>query len=227
MNFQILTLFPERYHNYLETGLPSRALKKGLFSVHTAQLRDYADPRRNGRLDDTPYGGGPGMILEIGPIAAAMEALPEKYPVVFFTPRGRRLKQKHVRDFSRMPGLTLLAGFYEGVDERVAENLVDYQVSLGDFVLGSGDLPALCFMEAVTRLLPDYMGSAASLEIESNEEGLLEYPQYTRPAEYRGWKVPDVLLSGNHGAIAAWRRERSLEITRARQEEEKDNDGNG
>lgn len=157
------------------------------------------------------------MVLEIGPIERALESLAEKLPVVLFTPRGERLEQGRIREFSRLPGLTLISGYYEGVDERVAEHLVDHEVSLGDFVLGSGDLPALCLIEATTRLLPGYMGCAESLEVESNEgDGGLEYPQYTRPASYRGWQVPDVLLSGNHGEVERWRRARSLEVTRKR-----------
>lgn len=216
MNFQVITLFPERYTHYLESGLPQKAHKKGLFGILPVQLRDYADPRRGGRVDDTPFGGGPGMVLEIGPVDRALKALPERYPVVLMTPRGRRLEQSRVVEFAGWPGMTILCGYYEGVDERIARHLVDHQVSLGDFVLGSGDLPALCLIEAITRLLPGYMGSAESLREESNEEGLLEYPQYTRPAEFNGWNVPDILLSGNHQKIAEWRRQQSQEITELR-----------
>ena len=217
MLFQVITLFPDRFEHYLESGLPSKAAGKGLFRLRVVNLRDFAAPGRGGRVDDSPYGGGPGMVLEIGPIERALESLPEQLPVVLFTPRGERLQQARAREFSRMAGLSLVSGYYEGVDERVAEHLVDYQISLGDFVLGSGDLPALCLIEAVTRLLPGYMGSAESLEVESNEgDGSLEYPQYTRPARHREWSVPDVLLSGNHGEVERWRRARSLEITRKR-----------
>lgn len=223
MKFQVITLFPERYAHYIESGLPQKATKKGLFEILPVQLRDYADPGRGGRVDDAPFGGGPGMILEIGPLDRALAALPERFPVVLLTPRGETLTQKRVAEFARAPGLTLVSGYYEGVDERVAEHLVDLQISLGDFVLGSGDLPALCLIEAVTRLLPGYMGSPASLVEESNEAGLLEYPQYTRPAEFKGWKVPDVLLSGNHKKIAEWRGEQSLLITELRR---KNNDCN-
>ena len=224
MNFQVITLFPERYSAYLESGLPHKAHKKGLFDILPVQLRDYADPRRNGRVDDTPFGGGPGMILEIGPVQRALDALPKHHPVALMTPRGERLRQERVAELARLPGLTLICGFYEGVDNRVAEHLVDYQISLGDFVLGSGDLAALCLIEAVTRLLPGYMGSAESLVEESNEAGVLEYPQYTRPAEFNGWNVPDVLLSGNHKKIAEWRKEQSLIITELRR---RNNDSNG
>lgn len=221
MKFQIITIFPERYDCYIESGLPAKAYKKGLFHINTVQLRDFSDPARNGRIDDTPYGGGPGMVLEVGPVYRALNSVTEKLPVVLFTPRGKRLNQNMVREFSNGRGYTLINGYYEGVDERIAEHLVDHQVSIGDFVLGSGDLAALCFIEAVTRLLPGYMGSPESHIVESNENGLLEYPQYTKPAEFNEWKVPDVLLSGNHQKINEWRQEKSREITELR----KKNDG--
>ncbi len=217
LHFQIITLFPERYHHYLESGLPSKAASRGLFKLSPTNLREFAGPGRGGRVDDAPYGGGPGMVLEVGPIDAALASLPEKLPVVLLTPRGERLQQARVREFADLPGLTVVCGYYEGVDERVAEHLVDHQISLGDFILGSGDLAALCLIEAVTRLLPGYMGCADSSRVESNEGcGALEYPQYTRPASYRGWDVPEVLLSGNHGEIERWRQTKSLEITRKR-----------
>jgi len=216
MLFQIVTLFPERYSAYVESGLPARAYKKALYNIETRNLRDFADPGRKGRVDDTPYGGGPGMVLQVGPVERAVSSFPEKLPVVLFTPRGELLNQEGVRAFSAMSGFTLVSGYYEGVDERVAENIATYQVSIGSFVLGSGDLPALCFIEALTRLLPGYMGSPESETVESNEKGLLEYPQYTRPPEYGGWKVPEILLSGDHGKIEAWRTQKSREITEIR-----------
>lgn len=230
MNFQILTLFPERYHSYVESGLPGKATARNLFQLHPVQLRDFAEPERKGRVDDMPYGGGPGMVLQPGPIDRGLQAMPEKHPVVLMTPRGELLGQRRVRKFSRMQGLTIVCGYYEGVDERVARNLVDYEVSIGEFVLGSGDLAALCLIEAVTRLLPGYMGSADSHRVESydNEElqsdddevasaeSWREYPQYTRPSVYRGWTVPEVLLEGHHKKIAEWRREQSRQITEIR-----------
>lgn len=220
MNFQIITLFPERYESYVKSGLPARAYEKNLFKLNPVNLRDFADSSRPGRVDDAPYGGGPGMVLQVGPIHRALQSLPyQDYPVVLFTPRGKKLNQGMVRKFSTMKGFTLLPGFYEGVDERVANHLVDYQISIGDYVLNSGDLAALVFVEAITRLLPGYMGSDDSAVEESNEDGLLEYPQYTRPAEYEDWKVPDILLSGDHGRIAGWRKAESIRITQERQKE--------
>ncbi len=215
-NFQIITLFPERYSSYVESGLPARAYKKDLFRLNTFLLRDFADERRKGRVDDEPYGGGPGMILQVGPVEKALASLPEKFPVVLFTPRGELLNQKKVKQFSKEIGLILIPGYYEGIDERVAENLVDHQVSIGEFVLGSGDLAALCLIESITRLLPGYMGCSDSEVMESNEDGLLEYPQYTRPPEYNGWKVPDILLSGDHEKIRLWREMKRNEITELR-----------
>ncbi len=217
MIFQVLTQFPERYRAYLEMGLPARAYRKALFHINTFQLRDFANARRKGRVDDAPYGGGPGMLLQVEPVAKALEAMPHRLPVVLFTPRGMRLKQKEVQAFAqKITGYTLICGYFEGVDERIAEHLADHSISLGDFILGSGDLPALCFIEAVTRLLPGYTGSPASLNEESMQEDSLEYPQYTRPADYRGWKVPEVLLSGDHQAIALWRKQESRRITHLR-----------
>ena len=221
MIFQVLTHFPQRYESYFKTGLPAKAFEKGLFQVITVQLRDFANAKRKGRVDDAPYGGGPGMILQIGPIDRALQAMPHHLPVILFTPRGVRLNQKQVRRFvEQAKGYTLVCGYFEGVDERVAEHLVDYQISLGDFVLGSGDLPALCFIEAITRLLPGYAGCAESTVKESMENDLLEYPQYTRPRNYQDWQVPEVLLSGNHEAIANWRRQQSHNITQLRSKSE-------
>ena len=221
MFFQVLTHFPERYHSYLERGLPAKALQKGLFQVRALQIRDFADEARKGRVDDAPYGGGPGMILQVAPIDRALRSLEKTLPVILFTPRGQRLKQRDIHRFAKEGrGYTLICGYFEGVDERVAEHLADHQISLGDFVLGSGDLAALCFIEALTRLLPGYMGCKQSLVEESMEKDLLEYPQYTRPREYRGWKVPELLLSGKHESIALWRKEQSEKLSQKRKHDE-------
>lgn len=220
MIFQILTLFPERYSDYLKSGLPARAIQKRLLELYPVNIRDFAETQRKGRIDDSPYGGGPGMILQVGPIDRALASLEHRFPVVLFTPRGRKLNQKLVREFSELKGLTLINGYFEGVDERVALNLVDHQISIGDFVLGSGDLPALCLIEAVSRLIPGYMGSDQSHIEESNEGGLLEYPQYTRPSQYKDWKIPDVLMSGNHQEIKNWRKKESETLTRLRKTED-------
>ncbi len=223
MIFQVITHFPQRYHSYLESGLPARAHQRGLFQILPLQLRDFADSSRKGRVDDMPYGGGPGMVLQVEPVDRALSSLSYRFPVVLFTPRGIRLTQKLVyRLLELSSGYTLICGYYEGVDERIAQYLSDYQISIGDFVLASGDMAALCFIETLIRLLPGYMGNRASQVEESGsiEGELLEYPQYTRPAQYRGWPVPEVLLSGDHGKIAAWRKKQSRMITeRIRQSE--------
>ncbi|MBE7438497.1 MAG: tRNA (guanosine(37)-N1)-methyltransferase TrmD [Spirochaetales bacterium] len=208
MEIFVLTLFPERYRHYTEYGLPQKALKKGLFSIQPVYLPDFADPARKGRIDDTPYGGGPGMVVQVGPVDRALASIGRDYPVVLLTPRGEPFRQSLAEGFARLPGIVLVCGYYEGVDERIASHLVTEKLSLGDFVLGSGDLAALCVIEATTRLLPEYMGSEESAIVESRED-YVEYPQYSRPADYRGWKVPEVLLSGDHGRIAAWRAEQS------------------
>ncbi len=220
MIFQVLTQFPERYSAYLESGLPARAHSRGLFELRTVQLRDFADPARKGRIDDTPYGGGPGMIVQIGPVHRALESLPRRFTTALLTPRGEMLTQQRVRELAALPGLTLICGYYEGVDERVAQRFADLQISIGSFVLGSGDLAALCLIEAITRLLPGYMGSPESQTEESHESEWLEYPQYTRPAEYMGMSVPAVLLEGNHQRIRAWREEQSRRITESRRNED-------
>lgn len=221
MKFEVLTLFPERYEAYTNSGLPAKAAKKGLFQIKAVNLRDFADPGRGGRVDDTPYGGGPGMLLEVGPVDRALQSMDRSGPVILFTPRGKTLNQRMVERYATLQNVTLLCGYYEGVDERVALNLANEHVSLGDFVLGSGDLAALCLIEAVTRLLPGYMGSDQSaVEESSNLEGLLEYPQYTRPRDYKGWLVPEVLLSGDHGKIREWRRQQQELITKQRKSHE-------
>lgn len=237
--FQVITLFPERYEIFFKSGLPAKAIQKRLISIHPVQLRDYADPERKGRVDDAPYGGGPGMILQVGPIYRALQSLPVKLPVILLSPTGERLNQSLVRTLYQEAasgnrkdgagdgvtgGYTLICGYYEGVDQRVAEYLVDREVSLGDFILNSGDPAALCLIEALSRLVPGFMGRMESASEESFEataltsepEELLEYPQYSRPADFMGWKVPEVLLSGHHGEVRKWRMEQRLERTRNR-----------
>lgn len=243
--FQVITLFPERYEVFFNSGLPARAIQKKLIGVRPIQLRDFADPERKGRVDDSPYGGGPGMILQVGPISRALESLPVSLPVLLLTPSGERLTQAMVRGFSDAAvagnvrsapeesgvtgGYTLICGFYEGVDQRVAEYLVDREISLGDFILNSGDPAALCLIESISRLIPGFMGRMESADEESFEtfgevggeverDGgqLVEYPQYSRPADFNGWRVPEVLLSGNHGAVREWRQQQRVERTRSR-----------
>lgn len=213
MRFDVLTIFPRMFESPLEETILRRALDAGLIEVAVHDLRQWATDRHR-TVDDYPFGGGAGMVMKPEPLFAAVEAIqPLAEPqatVVLMTPLGRRLDQGLVRELAGLERLLLVCGRYEGVDERVHEHLVDLEVSIGDVVVSGGELPALLLIDAVSRRVPGVLGSEASLDEESFEGGLLEYPQYTRPADFRGWTVPDVLLSGHHAQIAAWRREQRL-----------------
>ena len=210
----MLTIFPEIFGSPLRASLLGKAIASGLVDVRVHDIRAYATDRHR-KVDDEPYGGGPGMVMKPEPVFAAVEALgqgPKR--IVLLSPAGRRLDQALVRDLAREPWLVLICGRYEGVDERVVEGLGAEEVSIGDYVLFGGELPALVVIEAVARLVPGVVGKEESLLRESFEKGLLDHPHYTRPAEFRGMRVPEVLLSGDHGAIERWRREAALEKTR-------------
>lgn len=213
---RVLTLFPEMFPGPLGASLAGAALASGAWSLRTVDLRDYAVDGY-GTVDDAPFGGGPGMVMRPDVVDAALDALGAGAgPLIYLTPRGRVLDQAMVRDFAAGRGMTLLCGRYEGVDERVIEAHGFAEVSLGDFVLSGGEPAAIALLDACVRLLPGVMGDAASLSEESFESGLLEYPHYTRPAEWRGRRVPEVLLSGHHAKIRAWRREQAERVTRER-----------
>jgi len=210
----VVTAFPEYFSSPLEVSLVGRARREGVLEVVLHDLRRYGKgPHR--QIDDAPFGGGAGMVMMVEPLARALEPLASTHRVLF-TPAGRPLLQETIDRWSTLPALTLICGRYEGVDERVAGHLVDEEISLGDYVLLGGEVAALAVIEGVTRLLPGVVGNPTSVLTESFRDGLLEEPQYTRPAEFRGWRVPDVLLSGDHGAIARWRRERREERPRRR-----------
>lgn len=216
----VLTIFPGMFPGALGFSLAGRAMERGIWDLVAVNLRDYALDR-HGTVDDTPSGGGAGMVMRADvldrAIVAAREAAGERAgPLIYFTPRGRRLDQERVRELAAGPGATLLCGRFEGVDERLLEEHEIEEVSLGDFVLSGGELPATVLLDAVVRLLPGVMGGQGSLDEESFERGLLEYPQYTRPQVWAGRPVPDVLNSGHHGQIAAWRRMKAEEVTRIR-----------
>ncbi|MCS6782704.1 MAG: tRNA (guanosine(37)-N1)-methyltransferase TrmD [Gloeomargarita sp. SKYBB_i_bin120] len=216
MRFDVVTLFPEFFTSPLATGLIGKALAKGVATVVFTNPRDFTTDKHQ-RVDDEPYGGGVGMVLKPEPIFAAVESLPQLQPrqVILLTPQGERLTQAHFREWCQYAQLVLICGAYEGFDERI-RYLADREISLGDFVLTSGEIPALTIINGVMRLLPGTVGKPDSLASESFSNGLLEYPQYTRPPEFRGWRVPDVLLSGNHQAIAQWRAEQQRLRTRER-----------
>ena len=221
MRFEIVTLFPELFE-VLEHGLLGKARSAGRIEVQTITPRRFTTDRHR-TVDDAPYGGGSGMVLMPGPVADALDYLDEQRKGrishrVLLTPQGSRFDQRHARRFSELDTLTLVCGRYEGFDERI-RGLVDEEVSLGDFVLLGGEVAALAILEATARLLPGVLGNADSTTDESHADGLLEYPQYTRPDEFRGVKVPEVLKSGHHAAIARWRRKESLRRTLQRRPE--------
>jgi len=213
LRIDILTLFPEVFRGALEASILGRAVEAGLVQFAVHDIRDYAEGRHK-VVDDYPYGGGPGMVMKPEPLFQAVESVTaQASPVcraVLLTPQGRLLSQKVAEELAREERLLLVCGHYEGVDERVREHLVDDEISIGDYVLSGGEFPALVVVDAVVRRVPGVLGSEASLDEESHAQGLLEYPQYTRPAEFRGWQVPEMLLSGHHAEIARWRRRQSL-----------------
>jgi tRNA (guanine37-N1)-methyltransferase len=212
----VFTLFPELVDSYCGASILGRARDKGLLSVATHNIRDHAtDSHRS--VDDAPFGGGAGMVMMPGPIFSAVEAVPEAHrPLILLSPAGTTFSQSLAQELASGPGFSVLCGRYEGVDERVVEHLVDQEVSLGDFVLAGGELAALVVIEAVARLRPGVLGNDESSRDESFSSGLLEYPQYTRPAEFRGWGVPEVLRSGDHAKVAEWQRREAIERTQRR-----------
>jgi len=216
VQIDILTLFPAMGDGILGESMLRIAQEKGLAKINLHNLREWAAGKHR-VTDEPPYGGGAGMVLKVEPIADALEALrqPESR-VILLSAQGRRFDQAVARRLASEKHLLMISGHYEGVDQRVADHLVDEEISLGDFVLTNGTLAALVVADAVIRLLPGVLGDAQSAADESFSHGLLEYPQYTRPAEFRGWKVPDILLSGHHAEIAAWRREQALARTHER-----------
>lgn len=219
MRFDILTLFPGMFEGPFGESMLKRAVERGLITIAIHNIRDFALDKHH-TTDDAPYGGGAGMVMKPDPIFAAAEhALAEaraagqteaEPSILLMTPQGRRFDQQIAEDLARRRHLMLICGHYEGVDERVREHLVTDELSIGDYVLTGGELPAMVVVDVVARLVPGVLGASESLAEESISGGLLEYPQYTRPPEFRGWGVPEVLLSGNHAAIARWRREQAL-----------------
>jgi tRNA (guanine37-N1)-methyltransferase len=211
----ILTLFPEMFPGPLGHSLAGKALENDVWSLETIQIRNFATDRHHS-VDDTPFGGGAGMVLRPDVIDQALDRVADGRPILCLTPRGRRFTQADAVRLAGGDGAILLCGRYEGIDQRVIEARDMEEVSLGDYVLSGGEPAALVLLDAVIRLLPSVMGAAESAGEESFSHGLLEYPHYTRPAEWHGRRVPDVLLSGHHGAVAAWRHEQSERITKAR-----------
>jgi tRNA (guanine37-N1)-methyltransferase len=215
MKIDVLTLFPAMFAGPLDESIIMRARKKGLLDLNIHQLRDWTHDRHK-TVDDKPFGGGPGMLMKCEPLFEAVESLKRaETKVILLSPSGRKFSQQIARELSQEKDLLLVTGHYEGFDERVREALADDELSIGDYVLTNGALPAMVVIDAVARLLPGVLGDDASSTDESFSHGLLEYPQYTRPAEFRGMKVPEVLLNGNHAEIEKWRREQAKLRTKA------------
>jgi len=225
MQFEVFTLLPEVFPPYLESSILQRARQRGLVSVNVYNIRDYTHDKHH-TTDDTPYGGGGGMVMKVEPVFEAVESVlglgahqapPQLVcPIIMLTPQGRIFTQAVAEELSGYEKIALLCGRYEGMDERIREHLVTDEISIGDYVLTGGELPALILIDAVTRLIPGVLGDPDGAADDSHATGLLEYPHYTRPPEFRGWKVPEILLSGDHGKVDQWRRQQSLLRTLAR-----------
>ena len=221
MQFEVFTLLPEVFPPYLHTSILNRARQRGLIDVRVHNIREYTHDKHH-TTDDTPYGGGGGMVMKPEPVFEAVESIlgletlqaqPVTVPVILLTPQGRVFTQRVAEEFSRYERIALICGRYEGVDERVREHLVTDEISIGDYVLTGGELPALMIIDAVSRLIPGVLGDPTGAEDDSHSMGLLEYPHYTKPPKFRGWKIPDVLASGNHAKIDEWRREQAITRT--------------
>ena len=225
MQFDVFTLLPEVFPPYLDSSILQRARQRGLVSVNVHNIRDYTHDKHH-MTDDTPYGGGGGMVMKPEPVFEAIESVlglnPHQTPpghacpIIMLTPQGRVFSQAVADELSRHERIALLCGRYEGLDERIREHLVTDEISIGDYVLTGGELPALILIDAVSRLIPGVLGDPDGAADDSHATGLLEYPHYTRPPEFRGWQVPEILLSGDHGKVDKWRREQSLLRTLAR-----------
>ena len=237
MQFEVFTLLPEVFPAYLESSILKRAAQRGLIDVHIHNIRDYTRDKHH-TTDDTPYGGGGGMVMKPEPVFEAVESVlgleprssgmnaplspPEpvssslgapNIPIILLTPQGRVFDQRIAEELSRHERIALLCGRYEGVDERIREHLVTDEISIGDYVLTGGELPAMILIDTVARLIPEVLGDPSGAQDDSHSMGLLEYPHYTKPSDFRGWKVPDILLSGDHGRVEKWRREQALTRT--------------
>lgn len=216
MKITIMTLFPEMCNAVLDESIIGRARKSGIIEIDTVNIRDFTHDKHN-RVDDAPYGGGMGMLMQTQPIYDCFASLcsedGKKPHLIYMSAQGKTLTQKRVKELSQLPNIAILCGHYEGVDERIIEEIVDEEISVGDYVLTGGELPALILSDSIARMIDGVLPNDEAKELESHYSGLLEYPQYTRPPEWHGRKVPYILLSGHHGNIDKWRREKSLERT--------------
>ncbi len=216
MNFYVMTLFPEMINDGLNHSIISRAVENNLISVNPINIRDYT-PSKHKKVDDYPYGGGAGLVMQVEPIYNTFMSIKDKIgentKVVYMSPKGRVFNQEIAKELSKEQDLVILCGHYEGVDQRIIDEIVTDEISIGDYILTGGELSAMVVIDSVSRLIPSVLGKAESFEDESFSDGLLEYPQYTRPQSFLGREVPEVLLSGNHGKIKEWRLQKSMEIT--------------
>lgn len=216
MIFDILTLFPEMFDGVLGSSMLGRASEKGILQFNTINIRDFADNKHN-RVDDAPYGGGRGMVMQAPPIYSAFKSIEErrgaKPHLIYMSPKGKVLTQKDAIRLSQIDNIAILCGHYEGIDQRIIDEIVDEEISIGDYVLTGGELPAMVLIDTISRMIDGVLSNEDSFTDESHFNGLLEYPHYTRPPEFHGMTVPDVLLSGNHAEIEKWRRQKSLEVT--------------
>jgi len=216
MRIDIITLFPEMFELVFNDSIIGRAQKSGEISIHTHQLRDYAFDKHR-RVDDTPYGGGMGMLMKAEPIALCFEEIcrqtGERPHFVYMSPQGKTLNQQRLKELADIKNICVLCGHYEGVDQRLLDSFIDEEISIGDYVLTGGEIPAMVFCDALCRMVPGVLTNNECFTEESHYNGLLEYPQYTKPSEWRGIEVPDVLLSGHHANIEKWRKEKSIEVT--------------
>jgi tRNA (guanine37-N1)-methyltransferase len=215
MHFDIFTLFPSMFQGPLSESILKRAQEQGLLSIALHNIRDATTDRHH-VVDDYPYGGGAGMVMKPDPVFASVEAVHQGGPIILLSPQGRLFTQQIARELAQEARITLICGHYEGIDERVRQHLATDEISIGDYILTGGELAAMLVVDAVSRLLPGVLGGEASTLEESHSSGLLEYPHYTRPPDFRGWRVPEVLLSGNHAEIEKWRRKESLRRTKER-----------
>ena len=222
MRFDVFTLFPEVMEDYLKAGVLGKAQESGRIEVHLHHLRDYTSDRHR-TTDDEPYGGGGGMVMKPEPVFKAVESVlgdsQNEVPVILLTPQGRVFNQSVAREFAGSKRIALICGRYEGVDERIREHLATDEISIGDYVLSGGELPAMVLIDSVSRLLPGVLGDSEATKKDSHTNGLLEHPHYTRPPVFRGWEVPEVLRSGDHARIVRWRKEQSLRRTYLRRPE--------
>jgi tRNA (guanine37-N1)-methyltransferase len=216
LRFDIITIFPDMFGPVVNGSILKRAQEKKKVAIHVHDLRDYTDDKKHRKVDDRPFGGGPGMLMMPQPLFDAVKTIKakRKAKVIYTSPAGKPFSQFHAKRLTKSKNLIIICGHYEGIDERVREHLVDEEISVGDYVLTGGEIPAMALVDAITRLIPGVLGKEESLLHESFEANLLEGPQYTRPANFRGIKIPDVLLSGNHKAIEKWRNSKALAKTK-------------